>query len=147
MLQVRTVFRVATLIPLLGLAIAAALTRPTAGLPAGWGYVYPTSVTRGLVVYAVLAAWLWRQLARRPLDRVRRFIWWVPVWYVALGWALMLGLSLLRGQTSELLSQHAGAIVLRTFVHLAVGYAYLVLLQLALRGLRRGGGVANGSVS
>jgi hypothetical protein len=139
----RTFFRAAILLPFIGLAVAAGVARPEVGLPAGWEWVYPTSLTRGVLVYSGLAAWLWLQLDRRPLQEIRRRIWWVPVVYVALGWLLMLGLSLLRGEAAQLWSEQAGAILGRAAVHFAVGYGYLVLVHVALNGLSRGGHLAD----
>jgi len=135
----RAFYRAATLLPFVGLAIAAAVARPSAELPAGWEWVYPTSVTRGLIVYAVLAAWLWRRLDGHPPAEVEKVIWWVPVWYVALSALLMLVLSLLRGEVGTLWSEHGGAIISRTAVHFAVGYGYLALVRVARNGLRDGG--------
>ena len=143
MLTSRDVYRAGTLLPVVGLAIAAALDDPASELPAGWRFVYPTSITRGLLVYSALAAWLWIEIRRRPLDRLRRLLWWLPVWYVALGWLLMLALALLRGEAGELWAEHTGAILARTAVHLVVGYAYLGLLHVALTALRRGGAIVD----
>lgn len=144
MLTTRDVYRAATLLPFVGLVIAAALDHRSSELPAGWDFVYPTSITRGLLVYSVLAAWLWIQIRRRPPKELRRRIWWMPVWYVALGWLMMLALTLLRGEAGELWAEQSGAILTRTAVHLFVGYAYLGLLHLAITSLRRGGALADG---
>ena len=135
----RAFYRAATLLPFIGLSIAAAIARPESTLPAGFDWVYPSSLTRGLMAYAVLAAWLWARLDRRPVEEIDRVIWWIPVWYVAIGWGLMLALSLLRGEVAELLSEQSGAILLRTAVHFGVGYGYIVLIRIALERLRRGG--------
>jgi len=135
----RAFYRAAILMPFIGLAVAAAVARPSAELPAGWAWVYPTSVTRGLIVYALLAAWLWRRLEGRSAAEVEKAIWWVPVWYVALSGLLLLGLALLRGEAGALTSEHGGAILSRIAVHFAVGYGYLALVRVARNGLRDGG--------
>jgi hypothetical protein len=135
----RDAYRAATLLPFLGLALAAVAAGPAAELPAGWNWVYPTSLTRGVLVYAALAAWLWLQLDRRPLAELERMLWWAPVWYVALGWLLMLMLALLRGRAAELWQEHGRAILLRTAVHFAVGYGYVLLVRVALGRLRLSG--------
>jgi hypothetical protein len=135
----RDAYRAATLLPFIGLVLASLLARPAAELPAGWDWVYPTSLTRAVLVYALLATWLWLQLARRPLAELERMLWWAPVAYVALGWLLMLVLSLLRGEAAELWEEHGRAILLRTAVHFAVGYGYVVLVRLALGRLRLSG--------
>src|SRR5919112_1690412 len=138
----RAFYRAAALLPFVGLAIAAAIAQPSASLPAGWDWVYPGSLARGAMAYAVLAAWLWVRLDRGIRD-VERVIWWIPIWYVGLGWALMLLLSLLRGEVSALLSEHGGAIVRRTAVHLVTGYAYIMLVRFALVRLQRAGHISD----
>ena len=142
-MTLRIYYRAATLLPFVGLAVAAAIARPSAELPVGWGWVYPSSLARGVMAYAMLAAWLWIRVDRRPLQEVDRVIWLIPLWYVALGWVLMLVLSLLRGELSALLSDHSGAIALRTGVHLAVGYGYILLVRFALERLRRAGHISD----
>jgi hypothetical protein len=142
-ISTRAFYRAASLGPLVGLAIAAALVRPAAALPAGWDWVYPTSVTRGLMVYALMAVWLWIEIGRRPTADIRRLVWWVPLLFIAVSWLLMLTLTLLRGAAGELWAEYAGAIALRTVVHLVVGYGYVALVHVALNELRRAGGVAD----
>ena len=139
----RTFWRAAALLPFVGLAIAAAIARPDTDLPAGWDWVYPGSLTRGVMAYAVLAAWLWIRLDRRPIAEIDRLLRWIPVWYVALGWLLMLLLSLLRGELAALLSDHSGAILRRAAVHFAVGYGYIALSRFALERLRRAGHISD----
>jgi hypothetical protein len=142
-LSIRACYRAATLGPLAGLAVAAALARPSAALPAGWDWVYPTSVTRGLIAYALLAVWLWIEIGRRPLPEIRRLVWWAPVLYVALSWVLMLSLTLLRGTAGEVWAEHTGAIALRTAVHLVAGYGYVALVHVVLNRLRSAGEIAD----
>lgn len=139
----RAFYRAAALVPFLGLAVAAVVARPSARLPEGWEWVYPTSLTRGVLVYALLAAWLWRQIDRRPAAEMARFIWWVPLIYVALLSGLMLVLALLRGEVGTLLAEQSGAIMRRLAVHLGVGYGYLALVRVAYDGLRNGGRLAD----
>ena len=141
----RSFYRAASLLPFVGLAIAAAIARPSAELPAGWDWVYPGSLARGAMAYAVLAAWLWIRVDRRPVDEIDRVIWWIPVWYIALGWVLMLALSLLRGEVAELLADQGGAIAVRAAVHLITGYGYIVLVRFALERLRRAGHISEAS--
>jgi hypothetical protein len=139
----RSFYRAALLGPLAGLAIAGALRRSVQPLSAEWDWVYPTSVTRGLIAYAVLAGWLWIEIGRRSLEDLGRLVWRAPLVYVALTWLLMLSLSLLRGAAAELLAEHTGAIVLRTAVHLLIGFGYVALIQMALDRLRSAGEVAD----
>lgn len=142
-LSTRAFYRAATLGPLAGLAVAAVLARPVAALPEGWDWVYPTSITRGLIVYALLAGWLWIEIGRRPPAGVARLVWLMPLAYVALGWLLMVGLSLLRGEAGALWAEQGGAIALRTAVHLVVGYGYVALVHIALDRLRQAGRIAD----
>lgn len=141
-MTLRAFYRTAAVGPLLGLAVAAALARPSPALPAGWDWVYPGSLARGLVIYTLLTIWLWIEIGRRSGPEIRRLAWWIPPVYVLLGWLLMLGLALGRGAVAELWEEHAGAILLRTAVHLAVGYGYVALVQVALGALRDGGRIS-----
>jgi hypothetical protein len=142
-LSTRGFYHAATLGPFVGLAVAAALARPDAELPAGWEWIYPTSLTRGLLVYSLLAAWLNLEIGRRSMAQIRRAVWSTPLVYVGLGWLLMLGLALLRGAAGELWAEHAGAIARRTAVHLLVGYGYVTLIHFALRRLQDAGRIAD----
>jgi hypothetical protein len=139
----RSFYCSALLGPLAGLAVAAAVRGPAQPLDAGWDWIYPTSVTRGLIAYALLSGWLWIEIGRRPRGDLGRLVWRAPVVYVALTWLLMLNLSLLRGATAELWAEHAGAIALRTAVHLLVGFGYVALIHVALDRLRTAGEVAD----
>ena len=138
----RDFFRAALVGPLLGLVIAAVLHRPSDPLPAGWEWVYPTSLARAVLVYGALAVWLWVQLDRRTPAEFARLVWWTPVLFVLFGWSLMLALALLRGKAAELWAEHSGQILLRAAVHLTVGYGYVLLIMVARRLLREGGRVA-----
>jgi hypothetical protein len=130
------VYRAGVLIPLLGLAIAAALhDSPPRELPAGWDWLYPDSITRGLFAYALVALWLWVEIGRRSLAEVDRLLWFAPLVYVGILWVMLLGPALARGRAAELWDENAGAIVLRTLVHLVIGYACVGLLHLARRRL------------
>ena len=132
----RRVYRVAAVIPLLGLAIAALLHDPPArDLPAGWDWLYPDSITRSLFAYALVAMWLWLEIGRRSLAEVDRLLWFAPLVYVGILCLMLLGPALARGRAAELWEENAGAIVLRTVVHLAIGYACVSLLHIARRRL------------
>ena len=135
----RFFYRAAVLGPLLGLVIAALLDRPSEPLPEGWEWVYPTSIAREVMVYALLAVWLWHQLDRLPSADFGRLMWWIPVLFVLFGWAFMFALALLRGSARELGEEYTGRILFRAVVHLAVGYGYVALITLAFRLLREGG--------
>ena len=130
----RGLYRLAVLVPLVGLTVAAMLQgRPPEALPAGWDWVYPASITRGLLAYALVAPWLWVEIGRRPMPEVHRLVWLAPLVYVGVLWAMLLIPALLRGRAAELWDEQAGAIVFRTAVHLAIGYACVALLHFARR--------------
>ncbi len=132
----RKVYRAAVLIPLLGLAVAAALHPGSPReLPTGWEWLYPASVTRGLLAYALIAVWLWVQVGRRPLAEVDRLFWLAPLVYVGILWLMLLGPALARGRVAELWEENAGAITWRTVAHLVIGYACVALLNVARRRL------------
>jgi hypothetical protein len=139
----RKIYRAAVLIPLAGLAIAAVLHEPPPrALPAGWNWLYPDSITRGLLAYALVAVWLWILIGRRSLAEVDRILWLAPLVYVGILWLMLLGPALARGRVAELWEENAGAIVLRAAVHLMIGYACVALLHVARRRLaeREGAG-------
>lgn len=137
----RKTYRTAVLIPLVGLAIAAVLhDPPPRALPAGWDWLYPDSITRGLLAYALVAVWLWILIGRRSLAEVDRMLWLAPVVYVAILWLMLSGPALVRGRVAELWEENAGAIMLRTAVHLMIGYACVALLHVARRRLAQGEG-------
>jgi hypothetical protein len=104
-------------------------------LPAGWDWLYPDSITRGLLAYALVALWLWVEIGRRSLAEVDRLLWFAPPVYVGILWVMLLGPALARGRAAELWEENAGAIVLRTVVHLVSGYACVALLHVARRRL------------
>jgi hypothetical protein len=132
----RNVYRVAVLVPLLGLVIAALLQdRPAAELPPDWDWLYPDSITRGLFACALVALWLWVEIGRRSLAEIDRLLWLAPLVYVGILWLMLLGPALARGRAAELWDENAGAIALRTVVHLVIGYACVALLHVARRRL------------
>ena len=124
----RKVYRAAALIPLVGLAIAALLHETR-------DWLHPDSITRGLLAYALVAVWLWVEIGRRSLAEVDRLLWLAPLAYVGILWLMLLGPALARGRAAELWEENAGAIVLRTLVHLVIGYACVALLHVARRRL------------
>jgi hypothetical protein len=140
--KLRSFYRAAAVLPLVGIAVAAWLRRGTpSDLPPHWDWIYPSSITRGLVAYAIVASWLWVEIGRRPIAEIPRLTWRAPVAYVAIGWAIMSFLELLRGRAGDLWAEHAGVIVMRAAIHLILGFAYVALTHVALRALREGGGL------
>jgi hypothetical protein len=131
----RKVYRAAVLVPLLGLGIAAVLQDRPAELPPDWDWLYPDSITRGLFASALVALWLSVEIGRRSLAEADRLLWLAPLVYVGILWLMLLGPALARGRVAELWEENAGAIVLRTVVHLVSGYACVALLHVARRRL------------
>jgi len=128
-------YRIAASVPLFGLAVASVVRdAPSPDLPAGWYWLYPDSITRGLVAYTVVLVWLWVQIGRRPLTEVHRLLWLTPLVYVGILWLLLLGPALARGRAAELWQENGRTIVLRTLVHLIIGYACVALLLARGRG-------------
>ena len=138
----QTFYRVALLGPLLGMSIAFVLDRVTGAhdLTPGRSLI-PDSLTRGLIAYAVVAGWLWIQLGRRSEADFRQLIWRGPLLYLAVSGALVLGFAALRGWLDALWPERAGVMLLRTVIHLGVGYGYLVLVHVALTRLQAAGAV------
>jgi hypothetical protein len=125
-------YRTAATVPLLGLAVASLVRgAPSPDLPAGWYWLYPDSITRGLLAYTIVLVWLWVQIGRRPLTEVHRLLWLAPLVYVGILWLLLLGPALARGRAAELWEENGRAIGQRTLVHLIIGYACVALLQVA----------------
>ena len=71
----------------------------------------------------------------------RRLLWQGPLAYLAVSGAVVLGFAALRGWLDALWPERAGVMLLRTVVHLGVGYGYLALVHLALARLRAAGTV------
>lgn len=138
----RRFYRFAILLPLLGFAIALAIRGTGSGLPDGWAWMYPSSLIRGLIAYAAVAAWLWIETGRRSPEALGRIVWLAPLVYVVAGWVLMLAFALARGRAAELWEEQASTILLRTAAHLVFGYLYLGLVQLAAGALRNQRGPA-----
>jgi hypothetical protein len=122
-------YRIAVMVPLVGLAVASAVRdSPSPDLPVGWYWLYPDSITRGLLAYTVVLVWLWVQIGRRPLSEIHRLLWLAPLLYLGILWLLLLGPALARGRVAELWEENGRTIVLRTLVHLIIGYACVALL-------------------
>jgi hypothetical protein len=135
-------YRIAATVPLVGLAVASVVRgSPSPDLPAGWYWLYPDSITRGLLAYTVVLVWLWVQIGRRPQTEIHRLLWLAPLVYVGILWLLLLGPALARGRAAELWEENGRTIVRRTMVHLIIGYACVALLQVA----RGGGGESEGA--
>lgn len=139
-MTLQTFYRAALLGPLAGMSLALALDRlagPRDLTPEH--LIIPDSLTRGIIAYAVVAAWVWVQLGRRPEEAFRPLIWRAPLLYLAASAALVLFFAALRGWLGALWPEQAGVLLLRTVVHLVVAYGYVALLHLALTRLQAAG--------
>jgi hypothetical protein len=138
-------YRITLLLPLLGLALAAAVqisvTPPDQALPYGGKatWVYPPFPLRGLAAYGVVLIWLDRYLRRGPLQEFEALLWEAPIAYLAASAALLAILVLAHGQAAEFVGKHAGWIGLSSAVHLAIGYGYVGLIACARNTLLAGG--------
>lgn len=141
-MTLRTFYRGALLVPLVGLSLAFVLDRIVGPPDLTPGHaLLPDSLTRGLIAYGVLTPWLWIQLGRRPEGELRRLVWRVPLLYVLVGGVLLLGFAAARGWLGALWPEHGGVLALRTLAHLAMGYGYVALVHLALARLLVSGAV------
>ena len=83
-MRLRTFYTIAILLPLVALAAVAALGGGERGLSAGLPpgatavWLYPTSAVRGLVAYAIVAAWLLWELHRRTPAGFAPLLWLLP---------------------------------------------------------------------
>jgi hypothetical protein len=147
--RARNFYRIAILLPLVGLGVAAAINREDAALAAGLGpggtahWLYPESASRGVVAYAVVAVWLMRELSRRRPATFERLLWWAPLAYAAANVALLMPFVLVQGRAAEFLSEQSGRTGLRLMVHLLIGFSYVGLVRFARDQLRSGGALEN----
>lgn len=141
-MTLRTFYRTALLVPLVGLSVALMLDRLAGPRDPTPGYqLIPDSLTRGLIAYGVVAPWVWIQLGRRSDEEFRQLVWRAPLLYLAVSGALVLGFAALRGWLDELWPERAGVLLLRTVAHLVMGYGYLALVHLALARLQASGAI------
>jgi hypothetical protein len=136
-MTLRSFYRLALLGPLVGMSLAILLRRLTA--PETGRMLLPGSHARGLVAYLLVGTWLWLELGRRPEPALRPLVWRVPLLYLGATWLLAALLAAAHGWLGALLPERLGLILLRAVVHLVLGYGYLVLVHVALSGLRASG--------
>ena len=148
-IRLHVFYRVALLLPLLGLALAGALksaaTSPDLALAHGGrplGF-YPTFLMRGFIAYGIVTVWLYRQLHRRSLREFDTLLWQAPLAYTAVSTTLLLALVLAHGQAAGFMVENTAWIGSHLAVHLAVGYGYVGLI-LWPRNLLRASGFFDG---
>lgn len=136
-MRIRTFYHVAILLPLAGLAVAAALHSGEGDLVTGLApggkasWIYPPSEIRGLLAYGIVALWLMWNLHRRPLAAFEALLWLAPFVYVAAHIALLAPLVLVHGRAAEFLSEQGGRVALRILVRLLIGFGYVGLVVFA----------------
>ena len=130
----RTIYIVGILIPLLVLAVVAALGGGERELASGLGpggtahWLYPRSAVRDFVAYGGVAIWLLWELRRRTPVEFERLLWRTPVVYVVATGLMPLPFVLVNGVARSLLAEQGGWIALRLLVRLLIGFAYVGLL-------------------
>jgi hypothetical protein len=133
----------ALLLPLLGLALAAAVKSGTTAPEPALAYggrltlVYPPFLLRGLVAYGIVIVWLYQQLHRRSPREFEALLWQAPMVYVAVSTVVLGVLVLAHGQAAEFVNEHTRWIGFRLAVQLAVGYGYVALIVWARHILQR----------
>ena len=144
-MRLRTFHTIAILLPLVALAAVAALGRGerdlSAGLPPGATavWLYPTSAVRGLVAYAIVAAWLLWELYRRTPAGFAPLLWLLPPIVTGVNVLVLAPLTLIHGDAREFLADEGLRAALRLVVRLVIGFAYVGLVVFTRGQLREGG--------
>jgi hypothetical protein len=144
-MRLRTFYTITILLPFFVLAAVAALGGGerdlSAGLPAGATavWIYPTSAVRGVVAYAIVAAWLLWELHRRTPTGFAPLLWRSPLIVTGVNILVLAPLTLIHGAAREFLSDEGRRIVLRLVVRLVIGFAYVGLVVFTRDQLRDGG--------
>jgi hypothetical protein len=120
-------------------ALVADPASPLVGHGGTAAWLFPTSVVRGLLVYGAVAAWLWVEIGRRPPEDLPALARRAPLLYLGLSWAFLATIVLLHGRAREVWPAVAPVALLRAVAHLAVGYGYVVLVEIARVRLERAG--------
>jgi hypothetical protein len=131
----RCVYTIAILVPLVGLALVAALggdsSQHVSELPGGGvlEWIYPRSAIREVVAYAGVALWLLPELRRRTPDDFRRTLWRAPMIIAIANFLLPAPFVLVHGVVRELFAEQAWLMGLRFLVRICVGYGYVALVE------------------
>jgi hypothetical protein len=138
-MALRTFYRLALILPLFGLGVAARLSASGYGpryyVVGTVAWEYPAAFVQTLLVYCLLAAWVWVQLGRRPASRLTPVVWRSPLLFVVL--ALMVDLAVAAASHARLEVAQLGGILLMTALVVGIaGFAYVVLLMVLRASLR-----------
>jgi hypothetical protein len=138
-------YRIALLLPLLGLALAAAVrwSVTPSGPPLAYGgrsiWIYPPSLIRGLLAYGLVIVWLYWHLRRRPLRKYETLLWQAPLTYTAVSATLLGVLVLAHGQAETFMDEYRGWMGLRLVAEVTIGYGYVALVA-GVRNILHGNG-------
>ena len=147
-MTLRTFYRFALIIPLVGLGTAALLSLFGYGaryyVVGTVAWEFPATLLRMLLVYGLLASWLWVQLGRQPAARLTRLVWQAPLLLVALVVVVDLTIATVsRGGLEP--SELVGLLLLTALIVGTIGYAYVGLVMLARGALPPDGHAARSS--
>lgn len=147
-MRLRTFYTIAILLPLVALAAVAALGGGehdlSARLPPGTTteWLYPTSAVRGLVAYALVAAWLLWELHRRTPAEFEPLLWLLPLIGAGVNILVLAPFTLVQGAARELFADEGLRVALRLVARLLIGFAYVGLVVFTRNQLREGGGLS-----
>jgi hypothetical protein len=132
----RTFYRLALIIPFVALGLGALRSPYYVVGTVVW--LSPDALLRLLVLYTLLAAWLWVQFGRRPATRWTALLCWAPLQLVILVLLATLVEVALRGAWRAA-AEFAAVLLTQVLLLTLAGYAYVVFLVLVRETLRRVG--------
>ena len=109
-------YRMALLLPFLGMAVAAVLMS------------YPPFLMRGLAAYGIVLLWLHHQLQHRSLREFDLLLRQGPTVYASVSTALLGALVLTHEQAAQFMNEHAAWIELHLAAQLVIGYGYVGII-------------------
>jgi hypothetical protein len=125
----RGFLRLAVVLPLFGMAVAAAVHTQDGDALA------PSSATRGMIAYLAVGIWAWQVVSGPRLPEAMRRLWYAPLLYVAFGLALLGVMAVTHEGGVKALAADWRLVALRSGVKLGLGYAYVALIQWAAAAL------------
>lgn len=136
----RSFYRLGIVLPLVGFALAAGLRAyfgwersGTAGARARTEWVYPDSITRGLIAYVGVTVWAWWLVSREPHAVIERALWFAPVLFVGITSLFVALVAVTEERGVAALAEQRNLLLYRTAAHLALGYAYVAIVQWGAR--------------
>jgi hypothetical protein len=136
----RGFYRLGLVLPLVGFALAAALREHfgwersrTADAGARTEWVYPDSITRGLIAYLGVTVWAWWLVDREPRAVAGRALWFAPLLFVGITSLFVALVAVTEERGVAALAEQRTLLLYRTAAHLALGYAYVAIIQWGAR--------------